>query len=77
VLFNATTQNTLHSILPYLTTHTTIFCMGAKLSSCKLRDKHSFKVSENRVLGETFALEREKVIGGWKRLHNEKLHNSH
>lgn len=51
--------------------------MGAKLSSCKLRDKHSFKVSENRVLGETFALEREKVIGGWKRLHNEKLHNSH
>jgi hypothetical protein len=32
-------------------------------------------VFENRVLRRIFGPEREEVAGGWKRLHNEKLHN--
>jgi hypothetical protein len=32
-------------------------------------------VSENRVLRRIFGLKREEVAGGWRRLHNEELHN--
>jgi hypothetical protein len=30
---------------------------------------------ENRVLGRIFGIEREEVAGGWRRLHNEELHD--
>jgi hypothetical protein len=30
---------------------------------------------ENRVLRRIFGLKREEVAGGWRRLHNEELHN--
>jgi hypothetical protein len=30
---------------------------------------------KNRVLRRIFGPEREKVAGGWRRLHNEELHN--
>jgi hypothetical protein len=43
--------------------------------SVTLREEHRLKVSENRVLKRIFGLEREEVAGGWKRLHNEELHN--
>jgi hypothetical protein len=33
------------------------------------------EVSENRVLRRIFGLKREEVAGGWRRLHNEELHN--
>jgi hypothetical protein len=32
-------------------------------------------VSENRVLRGIFGPKREEVAGGWRRLHNEELHN--
>jgi hypothetical protein len=32
-------------------------------------------VFENRVLGRIFEPKREEVAGGWRRLHNEELHN--
>jgi hypothetical protein len=32
-------------------------------------------VSENRVLRRVFGSKREEMAGGWRRLHNEKLHN--
>jgi hypothetical protein len=32
-------------------------------------------VFENRVLRGVFSLKEEEVVGGWKRLHNEELHN--
>jgi hypothetical protein len=32
-------------------------------------------VFENRALRTIFGLEREEVAGGWRRLHNEELHN--
>jgi hypothetical protein len=30
---------------------------------------------ENRVLRRIFGPKRDKIIGGWKKLHNEELHN--
>jgi hypothetical protein len=30
---------------------------------------------ENRMLRRIFGPKRDKVVGGWRRLHNEELHN--
>jgi hypothetical protein len=32
-------------------------------------------VFENRVLRRIFGLKRDEVMGGWRKLHNEELHN--
>jgi hypothetical protein len=39
-----------------------------------LRKEHGLKVFKNRVL-RVFVPKREEVAGGWRRLHNEELHN--
>jgi hypothetical protein len=33
------------------------------------------RVFENRVLIQIFGLKRDEVIRGWRKLHNEELHN--
>jgi hypothetical protein len=33
------------------------------------------RIFENRVLRRIFGPKREEVAGGWRRLHNEELHN--
>jgi hypothetical protein len=43
--------------------------------SLTLKEEHRFRVSENRVLRRIFGPKREEVTGGWRRLHNEELHN--
>jgi hypothetical protein len=48
--------------------------MGVKLSLV-LREEHRLRVSENRALMRIFGPKREEVAGGWRRLHNEELHN--
>jgi hypothetical protein len=40
-----------------------------------LTEEHRLKVSENRVLRGIFGPKGEEVAGGWKRLHDEELHN--
>jgi hypothetical protein len=40
-----------------------------------LREEHRPRVFENRVLRRKFGPKREKVAGGWRRLHNEELRN--
>jgi hypothetical protein len=40
-----------------------------------LREKHRLRVFENRVLKRIFGPKRDEVIGGWRNLHNEELHN--
>jgi hypothetical protein len=37
--------------------------------------EHKFRVHENRVLRRIFRSKREEVKGGWRKLHNEELHN--
>jgi hypothetical protein len=43
--------------------------------SLTLREEHTLRVFGNRVLKKIFGLKRSEVTGGWRRLHNEALHN--
>jgi hypothetical protein len=40
-----------------------------------LREKYRLRVFENRVLRRIFGPKREEVMGSWRRLHEEELHN--
>jgi hypothetical protein len=42
--------------------------------SLTLREEHRLRVFENRVL-RIFGPKRDEVTGGWRKLHNEELHN--
>jgi hypothetical protein len=43
--------------------------------SLSLRKEDKMNVSENRVLRKIFSSKRDEIIGGWKKLHIEELHN--
>jgi hypothetical protein len=47
---------------------------GCETWSLTLREENRLRVLENRVLG-IFGPKREAVAGGWRRLHDEELHN--
>jgi hypothetical protein len=49
----------------------------ASLYSLALREEHILRVFENRVLSRIFGLKRDEATGGWRKLHNEELHNLH
>jgi hypothetical protein len=49
--------------------------MGTKLGSLALRENNRMRVFENRVLRRIFGPEKDEVTGGWRKLHNEELHN--
>jgi hypothetical protein len=38
-------------------------------------EEHKLRVFENRVLRRIFEPKRDGVTGGWRKLHNEELHN--
>jgi hypothetical protein len=40
-----------------------------------LREEHRLRVFENRVLSRILRPKRDELIGGWRKLHNEELHN--
>jgi hypothetical protein len=42
----------------------------------KNKGEHRLRVFENRVLRRIFGPKRDKVTEGWRKLHNEELHNS-
>jgi hypothetical protein len=44
-------------------------------SSLILREEHGLRVLESRVLRRIFGPKRDGVMGGWRKLHNEELHN--
>jgi hypothetical protein len=43
--------------------------------SLTLREEHRLRVFENRVLRRIFGPKRDEVTEGWRKLHNEELHN--
>jgi hypothetical protein len=54
--------------------------MGVKLTSDlylvpKLREERRLRVFENRVLRRIFGTKTDAATGGWRKLHNEELHN--
>jgi hypothetical protein len=48
---------------------------GCETWSLTLREEHIPRVFENRVLRRIFGPKRHEVAGGWRKLHNEELHN--
>jgi hypothetical protein len=48
---------------------------GCKTWSLILREEHRLRVFENRLLRRIFGPKRDEITGGWRKLHNEKLHN--
>jgi hypothetical protein len=45
------------------------------LENFTLREEHRLRVFGNRVLRRIFGPKGEELIGGWRKFHNEKLHN--
>jgi hypothetical protein len=48
---------------------------GCETWSLTLRDGHRLRVFENRVLRRIFGPKSDEVVGGWRTLRNEELHN--
>jgi hypothetical protein len=48
---------------------------GFEILSFALREEHRFRVFENRGLRRISEYKRDEVTGGWRKLHNEGLHN--
>jgi hypothetical protein len=48
---------------------------GCETWSLILREERRLRVFEKRVLGRIFGSKRDEVTGGWRKLHNEELHN--
>jgi hypothetical protein len=48
---------------------------GCETWSLAVREKHNLRVFENRVLRRIFGSKRDELTGGWRKLHNEELHN--
>jgi hypothetical protein len=43
----------------------------------EIGEEHRLRVFENRVLRRIFVPKRDEVTGGWRKLHNERLHNQY
>jgi hypothetical protein len=52
-----------------------VILYGCETWSLTLREEHRLRVSENKVLRRIFGPNRDEVTGGWKKLHNEELHD--
>jgi hypothetical protein len=48
---------------------------GCETWSLTVREVHKLRVFENRVLRTIFGPKRDEVTGGWRKLHNEELHD--
>jgi hypothetical protein len=48
---------------------------GCETWSLTIREELRLRVFENRVLKKRFSPKKDEVTGGWRKLHNEKLHN--
>jgi hypothetical protein len=48
---------------------------GCETWALTVREEHKLRVFENRVLRRIFGPKMDGVTGGWRKLHNEELHN--
>jgi hypothetical protein len=48
---------------------------GCEIWFLTLREERRLRVIENTVLRRIFGPKGEEVVGGWRRMHNEELHN--
>jgi hypothetical protein len=59
----------------YMTLILLVVPYGCEIWSVTLREEHKLRVFENRVLRRTFGPKRDRVMGGWRKLHNQELHD--
>jgi hypothetical protein len=52
-----------------------VFLYECETWSLALREEHRLRVFENRLLRRIFGPKMDEVIVGWRKLHNEGLHN--
>jgi hypothetical protein len=52
-----------------------VILYGCETWSLTVREEHKLRVFENRVLRRIFGPKRDGVTGGWRKLHNEEIHN--
>jgi hypothetical protein len=52
-----------------------VILYGCKTWSLTLREEHRLRVFKNKVLRRIFGPKRDEVMGGWRKLHNEELHD--
>jgi hypothetical protein len=50
---------------------------GYETWSLALREEHRQRVFENRIRKGIFKLKRNEMLRGWRKVHNEELHNSY
>jgi hypothetical protein len=48
---------------------------GCESRSLTLKEEHRLKVFENKVLRKIFGPKRDEETVGWRKLHNEELHD--
>jgi hypothetical protein len=48
---------------------------GCETWSLTLREEHRLRVFENKVLRTIFGPKKNEIVGGWRKQHNEELHN--
>jgi hypothetical protein len=48
---------------------------GCETLSLTIREEHRLRVFENVVLRKIFGRKMGEIIGGWRKLHSEELHN--
>jgi hypothetical protein len=53
----------------------TVILSGCEAWFLTLREDHKRGVFESRVLRRIFSPKRDEIIGRWRKLHNEELHN--
>jgi hypothetical protein len=49
--------------------------MGVKLGLWTLKDEHRLRVVEKSVLRRIFGPMMDEIVQGWRKFHNEELHN--
>jgi hypothetical protein len=59
----------------YKTIILSVVLYGRETLSLTLREEHRLREFENRVLRRIFGPKRDEVMGGWRKVHNEDLHN--
>jgi PAS domain-containing protein len=64
-------------IRTYKTISMPVVLYGCETWSLTSRNEHRQRVFENRMLRRIFGPRREEVMGDWRKLHNEELHNLH
>jgi hypothetical protein len=59
----------------YKTVILPVVLYGCETWSLTVREEHKLRVFENRMLRRIFGPKRDGVTGGWRKPHNEELHN--